>query len=80
MRSRQDGRHHADGVYKCIFLNENTEILNNRSENVDPEGPIENKPASVQVMASYLAGGKALSESMMASFTYVCIRRQALRS
>ena len=75
-RPRQNGRHFADGIFKCIFLNENVWILIKISMNFVPEGPINNIPALVQIMAWCRPGDKPLSEPMMVSLTtHICVTR-----
>ena len=64
LRSRQKWRHFADGIFKCIFLNENVWI------------PFNNIPALVQIMACRQSGDKPLSEQMMISLlTHICVTR-----
>ena len=41
----QNGRHFADGIYRCISLNEKYYIVIEISLEFVPEGPIDNKPA-----------------------------------
>ena len=67
MRPRQNGRHFADAIFKCIFLNENIWILIKISLKFVPKGPINNTPALVQIMAWRRPGDKPLSELMMVS-------------
>ena len=55
---RQNGRHFADDILKCIFLNENIWISIKISLKFVPKGPINNIPALVQIVA----GDKSLSE------------------
>ena len=43
----QNGRHFADGIFKCIFMNENFCILIPISLKFVPKGPIDNKSALV---------------------------------
>ena len=43
----QDGRHFADAIFRCIFVNENIHILIQISLKFVPKGPIENNPALV---------------------------------
>ena len=50
-RLRQNRRHFADTIFKCIFLNENVWIFINISLKFVPKGPIDNIPALVQIMA-----------------------------
>ena len=44
LRPRQDGRHFADDIFKCIFLNENFLIAIKISLKFVPKGPINNIP------------------------------------
>ena len=44
LRPRQDGRHFADDIFKCIFLNENFLIVIKISLKFVPKGPINNIP------------------------------------
>ena len=74
LRPRQNGRHFADDIVKCIFLNENVWIPIKISLKFVPKGPINNIPALVQIMAWRRPGDKPLSESMMASLpTHICV-------
>ena len=76
LRPRQNGRHIADDIFKCIFLNENVWILIKISLKFVPKGPINNIPALVQIMAWRRPGDKPLSESMMANLpTHICVTR-----
>ena len=76
LRPRQNGRHFADDIFKCIFLNENVWIPIKISLKFVPEGPINNIPALVQIMAWRRPGDKPLSEPMMVSLTtHVCVTR-----
>ena len=56
----------ADNIFKCIFVNENVEILIKISLKSVLYGPISNKPELVQIMAWCRAGDEPLSESLMA--------------
>ena len=58
----------ADAFFKCIFLNENNEMLIQISLKLVPRRPIDNKPSLVQVMAWRRTGDKPLPEPMMAMF------------
>ena len=42
LRPRQNGRHFADDILKCIFLNENVWIPIEISLKFIPKGPIDN--------------------------------------
>ena len=78
LRSRQNGRHFADDILKCIFLNENVSIPITISLKIVPKGPINNIPALVQIMAWRRPGGKPLSEPMMVillTHIHVCVTR-----
>ena len=67
LRPRQNGRHLADNIFKCIFLNENFWIPNKISLKFVPKGPINNIPSLAQIMAWRRPGDKPLSEPMMVS-------------
>ena len=51
LRPRLNGRHFADNIFKCIFLNENISIAIKISLKFVPKGSINNIPALVQIMA-----------------------------
>ena len=67
LRPRQNGRHFPDGIFKCIFLNENVWSSIGISLKFLSRVPIDNKPALVQIMAWRRPGDKPLSEPMMTS-------------
>ena len=76
LRPRQNGRHFADDVFKCIFLNENVWISLMISLKFVPNVPINNIPALVQIMAWRRSGDKPLSEPIMVSIlTHICVIR-----
>ena len=76
LRPRQNGRHFADDIFKCIFLNENVWIPNKISLKCVPKGPINNIPSLVQIMVWRCPGAKPLSEPMMVSLlTHICVIR-----
>ena len=76
LRPRPNGRHFADDIFKCIFLNENVCIPIKISMKFVPKGPINNIPALVQIMAWRRPGDKPLSEPMMVSLTtHICVTR-----
>ena len=58
----------ADGIFKYIFLNENEKIPIQIPLKIVPMGPIDNKPALVQVMAWRQTGDKPLPEPVIAQF------------
>ena len=65
LRPGQNGRHFADDIFKCTFLNENVWIPIKISLKFVPEGPINIIPALVQIMTWRRPGVKPLSESLM---------------
>ena len=72
----QDGRHFADDIFTCIFVNENCSILVKFSLKYVRNGPIDNNRALVQIMAWRRSGDKPLSEPMMISLpTHICVTR-----
>ena len=74
LRSRQDGRHFPDDIFKCIFLNENISILIDILLKFVLKSQINNIPALVQIMACRLVGDKPLSEPMMVILlTHICV-------
>ena len=76
LRSRQNGRHFAEDIFMCIFLNEHVWISIRISLKFVPSGPIDNIPALVQIMAWRRPGDKPLSEPMIASLpTHICVTR-----
>ena len=76
LRPRQNGRHSADDIFKCILLNENIWITIKNSLKFVPKVPINNIPAVVQIMAWRRPGDKALSETMLVSLpTHICNTR-----
>ena len=76
LRPRQNGRRFADDTFKCIFLNENVRILIMISLKFVPNGPINNNPELVQIMAWRRSGDKPLSEPMMVRLpTHICVTR-----
>ena len=66
----------ADDIFKCIFFSENGRIPIQISLKLIPKGPIDNKPALVQVMAWCRTGDKPLCEPMMTQFTEAYMRHQ----
>ena len=72
LRPRQNGRHFADNIFKCISLNESDWIPIEISLKLVPKGPINNIPALVQIMD----WRRPLSEPMMVSLaTHICVTR-----
>ena len=60
--------------FNAFFLNENFCVLIKISLKFVPKGPIDNKPALVQIMAWCQIGDKPLSAPMLNQFTdaYIC--------
>ena len=76
LRPRQNSRHFADDIFKCIFLNENVWISLKISLKFVPQVQINNHPALIQIMAWRRPGDKPLSEPMMVSLlTHICVTR-----
>ena len=76
LRPRQNRRHFAEDIFKCIFLNENVWIPIKISLKFVPQGPINNIPALVQIMARRRPGDKPLSGPMMVRLpTHICVTR-----
>ena len=76
LRPRKNGRRFADDTFKRIFFNENVRILMKISLKFVPEGPFNNIPALVQIMAWRRSGDKPLSEPMIVSLlTHICVTR-----
>ena len=64
----------AEDIFKCIFLNEKICILIKISLKFVPNGPIDNNPELVQIMAWRRKGDKPLSEPMLTRFTDAYMR------
>ena len=64
----------TDDIFKCIFLNENDRISIKISLEFVLRGPIDKKPALVQVMAWHRIGDEPLPEPMMALFSDAYMR------
>ena len=76
LRPTQYGRHFADDIFKCIFLNENVWIPIKISLKFVHKGPINNIPALVQIMAWRRQGDKPLSGPMMVRLPmHICVTR-----
>ena len=76
LRQRQNGRHFADDIFKCICLIEHVRIPIKILLNFVSMGLINNIPTLVQIMAWRRPGDEPLSEPMMVSLpTHLCITR-----
>ena len=78
LRPRQNRRHFADDILKCIFFNKNHRISIQNSIKYVSMGLIDNIPTLVQIMAWHRAADKPLSEAMMALFADAYVRHSAL--
>ena len=73
---RQIGCHFPDEIFKCIFLMKMYELRFKISLRFVSNGPINNIPALVQIMAWGRPGDKPLSEPMMVRLpTHICVTR-----
>ena len=68
----QNGRHFADDIFMCIFVNEKVYIMIKISLKFVPKGQIDNKPALVHIM--HRIDDKLLSEPMRTRFTDAYMR------
>ena len=76
LRPRQNGRHFADNIFRCISLNENIWISLNISLKLVPEVQIDYIPTLVQIMAWRRSGDKPLSGTLMVSLLmHICVTR-----
>ena len=74
LKPRQNDRHYADDLFKCIFLNENIWIPIEISWQFVPLGPIDDIPALAQIMAWRRPDNRPLSEPMMVRLpTHICV-------
>ena len=64
----QYGRHFADYIFKCIFMNEKFCILIQVSLKFIPKGQIDNNSALFQAMAWRRTGDKPLPEAIQNQF------------
>ena len=70
----QNGHCLADDKFRYIFMNEKFCILIEISLKFVPNGPINNKPPLVSIMAWHRIGDKPLSEPMLTQFTDAYMR------
>ena len=76
LRPRQNRRHFADDIFKCIFLNENAWITIEISLKFVAKVQLNNIPALIQIMAWRRPGAKPLSEPMVfRALTHICVTR-----
>ena len=67
LRLRQNGRHFADDIFKCIFMNENVWFPTKIWLKFVPKGLINKIPSFVRIMAWRCQGDRSLSEPMVVS-------------
>ena len=73
LRSRRNGRHFPDAIFRLILLSENVWILIRISLGFVPVGPINNIPALFRMMAWRRPGDGPLSEPrMFYLLTHIC--------
>ena len=76
LRPRQNVRHFADAIMKCISLNENARLWNKISMKYVLRGLIDNMAELIKIMARRRPDDKPLSKPMMLSInTYICVTR-----
>ena len=80
LRPRQNCRHFADDIFKCIFLNKNVWISPKISLTFVPTVRINTIPSLVQITAWRRPGDKPLSEPTMVKITDTCMRHVASMS
>ena len=74
LRPRRNGQYFTDDIFKLIFFNENVQISIKISLKFVPNGPINNIPSLVHIMAWRRPGDKPLSKPMMVSLlTHICV-------
>ena len=64
----------AHDIFRCLFFNENVGISIEISMKIVHKGPIDNKPALVQVMVWRRTDDKTLPERMLTQFTDAYMR------
>ena len=65
----QNGRHFANDIFKCTFVNKNVLISKKNWLKIVLKGPIDNTTALVQIIAWRRSGDKPLSEPIMSRWT-----------
>ena len=76
LKPKQNGRHFAGDIFKCIFMNENVWFPIKISLKFVPKGLLNNIPSLVQIMAWRRPGDKPLSEPMIIILpTHECVAR-----
>ena len=75
----QNGRHFANNIFKCIFVNEKFYVLIPISLKFASKGSIGNESALVQVMVWRRTGNKPLPKTKLALFTDAFIWHQGAK-
>ena len=76
LRTKQNGCHFPDDIFKCILLNENAWISVKISLMFVPKGPINTILALFQIMSWRRPGNKPLSEPMVVRWLmHICVTR-----
>ena len=76
LRPRQNSRHFADEIFKCIFLLENILTWINVLLNFVPKGLVDSIVTLIQIMTCRQLGDKPLSETKMVNLlTHICVTR-----
>ena len=76
LRPKQNRRHFADDIFKCIFLNEDVLISIKISLKFTSKSPINNIPTLAQIMAWCRPCDKPLSETILPRLlTHICVTR-----
>ena len=76
LRPRENCRHFADCIFKCILFNENVWISPKLALKFVPKVSFDNILALLQIMAWRRSGDKSLSEPMMVSLlAHICFAR-----
>ena len=81
LRLRQNGRHFADDLFKCIFMNENVWNSIELLLKLITKGPDNNTQALVQIMAWRRPGGEHYLSQWWTNFlklwlpTHICVTR-----
>ena len=80
LRPKQNVRHFADDIFRCILFNKNGSVSIKIQLTLIPNGIIDNTSALVQVMGWHWTGDKPLPEPMMTQFSDPYMRHPASMS
>ena len=70
----KNGRHLADDIFRCIFVNEKICVMIKNSLKFVPMDSVDNNPALAQMMAWRRLGDKPWSEPMLTQSTDAYMR------